>query len=62
MTSSTLINGIPKTLSRSEVAKHLNKSVSTMNRLLANGDFPRGVILGGRECWLESDVIGYIKN
>lgn len=53
---------IPKTLTRQEVAKHLNKSVSTLNRMLANGEFPRGPIVGGRECWLESDVASYIND
>jgi len=55
-------NCIPKTLTRSDVAKHLNKSVSTLNRMLANGDFPRGLIVGGWECWLESDVGSYLND
>lgn len=52
---------IPEMLSRRQVAQHLNKSVSTLNRMLASGDFPRGAIVGNRECWPASDVADYLN-
>ena len=61
MHSMTQQISIPEMLSRQQVARHLNKSVSTLNRMLANGDFPRGAIVGNRECWPASDVAQYLN-